>query len=142
MTCMVDARSLWHDADGWAKPLLLGTIDGAQYISDRYILLPVSRIGGLPVGWGSLLTPLSGQAEDALAEWLTAGVLPDPSARVFAVDIIGPLEAAGFRLRPLEGVKDAHGICDPDLQLVGLATPLRRRMEADAAAGTTRTART
>lgn len=123
---MVSARALWPKTADWPSPLFYCTLDGAGYISDRYVMLPVARLGALPVGYGNHLVPLPPQAEDGFAMWLTSTVLPDPSDRMFDGRIIDPLEAAGFKVRPLEGVKDAHGICDPDLELVGLAIPLRR----------------
>ena len=156
MTIMVDARALWwhepevcdcaspdedfpcpHDtAGGWDYPMALGTIDGWTYITDRYVLLPVARIGGLPVGYAKelRLQPIPGQSLDGFAEWMAATVLPDPSPRLFSKWMVDPLEQAGFRIRPLDGVKDAHGICDPDLSLVGLVIPLRRALEAEATA--------
>jgi hypothetical protein len=143
-TCMVSARELWWqepgvctcsspddgcpndwcpvDEGGW--PMLLGAlIDGTSYITDRQVLLPVERLAALPVGYGNLLTKLPRQAEDGLAEWLRATVLPGPSDVLFARGLVDLLEAAGFLLRPLEGVRRTHGICDPDLRLVGLAAP-------------------
>lgn len=156
-TRMVSARALWwtepevctcanpeedwctHDEGGWPR-LLGGSVDGVNYITDRYVILPVERLAELPVGYGNLLEKLGRQSEDGLAEWLGAKVLRDPSDRVFAVDIINPLEAAGFLVRPLDGVKETHGICDPDLQLVGLAAPVRRQREAERPPGTARTA--
>lgn len=124
---MVSARALWWDEADWASPMHLGTIDGASYITDRHALLPVARIAGLPVGWEKKLglKPIRPQALDGMAEWLNARVVPEASGRLFSLWLINPLEQAGFRIRPLEGVKDAHGICDPDLELVGLAIPLR-----------------
>lgn len=138
----VDARALWwhgpelctcpegtwerciHDTTGgWAYPIVTATIDGAKYITDRQTLLPVDRIHG----WKTIEGPLAevrAQTRDGLAEWLTATPLPDPSDRVFDRSVIDPLEHAGFLLRPLEGVDKAHGICDPDLRLVGLTSPV------------------
>lgn len=127
MTTMVSARALWHPADksSWPAQMFSCTIDGWDYISDRFMLLPVARLGELPVGYDELLVPLPPQAEAQFAEWMNATVIPAPSNRMFDRAIIDPLEAAGFLLRPLVGVKNAHGICeDLDLALVGLAIPV------------------
>lgn len=135
-TCPDDALEFCtHDVEGgWVSPMYMGTIDGAGYITDQYSLLPIARVGELPVGYGHVLNlrPVPGQALEGFAEWLTATVIPDASTRLFANWLIDPLEEAGFRIRPLEGVKDTHGICDPDLALVGLVIPVRRALEADA----------
>lgn len=138
MTLMVDARAMqWAERRSTLYSL---EIDGWQYLTDHYVMLPTARVGGLPVGYGNLLMPLARQAEEGLAMWLSANVLPEPSTRVFERIRIDPVEGAGFKVRPLERVREAHGICDPQLRLVGLIVPLRRRMEEAAAAGTIRTA--
>jgi hypothetical protein len=138
---MVDYRAMgWHDLqpDG----LFSVQIDGWQYMTDHYVLLPTARIDGLPVGYDNLLMPLARQAAEGFGMWLSANVLPDPSDRVFERRRIDPLEEAGFKVRALDGVKDAHGICDyGHLDLVGLITPVRRRHEAAAAPSTHRRAR-
>lgn len=136
MTPRVSARALWHPDEKapWQQPLFSCTVDGWDYISDRFILIPVARLLALPLGYGNLLVPLAPQAEAAFADWLNATVIPAQSDRLFAHNIIGPLEDAGFVLRPLVGVRNAHGICDPDLKLVGLAIPLHAAV-TDSAAG-------
>lgn len=137
---MVDARALgWRSllaADG----LFSVEIDGWEFLTDHYVLMPTARISGLSIGYGEHLMPMRPQAADGFAMWLQATVLPAASDRVFKVAHIRPLEEAGFTVRPLDGVKDAHGICSGE-QLVGLITPLPRRHEAAAAPGTHRKAR-
>lgn len=122
---MVSARALWHPETGSRPTQLFScTVDGWDYITDRSILLPVARLAALPVGYGELLVPLPPQAEAAFSDWLNATVRPDRSDRMFDRTIIDPLEEAGFLLRPLADVRNAHGICDPDVKLVGLAIPV------------------
>lgn len=151
---MVDARALWwaaaevcdcaapdedyqcmHDTTGgWVSPLSIGEIDGWGYITDRYVLLPISRLGGMPVGYGQKLglEPVKPQALEGFAEWLNCRVDPGPSDRVFTRRLIDPIEAAGLLIRPLQSRVDVHGICEPDLQtLIGLITPLPRNLELD-----------
>ncbi|WBQ02993.1 hypothetical protein [Kribbella sp. CA-293567] len=137
---MVDAQAL-----GWRILLANGglssvEIDGEEYLLDPVVLMQASRIGGLPVGYGNHLFPTIQQAADGFAMWLQATVLPTPSDRVFKVDYLSLLEEAGFTVRPLEGVRNAHGICD-GLQMVGLINPLPRRHEAATSPGTHRGAR-
>lgn len=133
----VSAKALWWGDDAWAAPMYLGEIDGWGYITDQFSLLPVARLAELPVGYGHVLNlkPLPLQALEGFGLWLTATVLHCPSQRLFAGRVIDPLEKAGFVVRPLEGVKDAHGVCDPDMSLVGLVIPVRRSAEVDAAKG-------
>lgn len=132
-TTMVSARALWPKTVdvSWPAPMFYCTIDGAGYISDRSTLMPVARLAALPVGWGNLMMPLPPQAEDGFAMWLASTVLPGPSDRLFARAIVDPLEAAGFLLRPLDGVRNAHGICDPTGELVGLAMPMHAAVVGD-----------
>lgn len=145
MTGLLDATDLWwktpevctcacpdedfscpHDTTGgWPVPLLSFDIDGALYITNRFDLLPASHLGGLPVGYGSLLTPLGGQAVDGFITWLQARPIPEPSDRVFDRRRLDLFEKAGYLIRPLEGVADAHGICTPELEVIGLTVPIR-----------------
>lgn len=143
MAITVDAGALWHTAPvewcgcdgddfdwcihdtigGWAYPMMKATIDGTLFITDRHVLLPADRV----LGWDRIdhpLIELRPQASDGLAEWLTATVLPDASDRVFYRKFIDALEQAGFLIRPLEGLMATHGICDPDLRLVGVVSPV------------------
>lgn len=154
MTALVDARALWWTeptkdctdcepgvvndfpcacVGGWASPINHGTVDGWMYLTDRFVLLPAAVLGGLPVGYDKVLglEPIRPQAMDAFAEWLNTPVILEPSDRAFARGLIDPLEQAGYRLRPLEGVKDAHGVCDEDLKVIGLAIPVRRNLVFD-----------
>lgn len=137
---MVDARALWWHPEGclcsgvpqpsagWVGPLLIGEINGWTYLTDRVTFVPVARIGGLPVGYATQWTivPLPPQALEGLATWLNATVIDEVPTRVFASVVVDPLEQAGFLIRPLDRIKDAHGICDPDLNLVGLVMPMAR----------------
>ncbi|HEY9410299.1 MAG TPA: hypothetical protein VIP77_12020 [Jiangellaceae bacterium] len=124
-----------HDTTGsWpAGEMYVGDIDGRQFITDRYVCLPVERLTQLPVGYGRELNlrPLPRQAAEGFAEWMTAAVLPAPSYRLFQPERIDPLEAAGFKVRELVGVKDAHAICDHGLEVAGLITPIMRSREKD-----------
>lgn len=140
---MVSARALWwhqagclcsgkpQAAEGWVGPFHSGIVDGWAYLTDRVTFMPVARLGGLPVGWGNDTIPLTPQAEDGLAVWLNATVIDSRPTRVFASVVVDPLEQAGFLIRPLEGVREAHGICDPDLSLVGLVMPMHRAYVAE-----------
>lgn len=146
MTAMVSARALWwHDAGclcsgvpqpkaGWVEPLHLGEINGWSYLTDRVTFLPIARIGGLPVGYATTwaIVPLAPQAVEGLAMWLNATVVDEVPDRVFASVVVDPLEEAGFVIRRLQGVREAHGICDPDLSLVGLVMPMARSYAANA----------
>lgn len=152
MSALVSARALWwREAEechcveefadqcthtqttGWVSPLWIGEINGWTYLTDRVVFLPVSLIGGLPVGYATewSLIPLPPQAVDGLATWLQATVNPEPSSRLFAAPVIDPLEQVGYRIRRLEGIREAHGICDPDLKLVGLVMPMARGFVVD-----------
>lgn len=147
---MVSARALWWSPatacecgperfrdypcsceGGWAAPMTFGELDGVTYLTDGFVLLPVHALGGLPVGYDQVLAvgPMRPQAMDGFAMWLATRPVSEPSDRAFARSLIDPIEEAGFRLRPLEGVKDAHGICDDELQVIGLAIPVRRNLE-------------
>lgn len=146
----VSAKALWWDAPeactcvapnedypcphdtlgGWPASLWIGEIEGVHHLTDRYVLLPVPRLTGLPASSDLGLQPLGHQALDGFAEMLTASPVPATSSpRLFARPLIDPLEQAGFKIRELVGVKDVHGICDPDMTVVGLIIPLARRLE-------------
>jgi hypothetical protein len=119
-----------HEEPGWSLSMFSFTIDGVRYLTDRHIALRADRITGAEE-LEQIREMQPGQSLDGFAEWLTtATVAPERSDRVFARDVVEPLEAAGFLLRPLEGAKP-HGICDPDLRLVGLAMPLRPEAVAE-----------
>lgn len=119
-----------HDSGGW-QDILFTEINGWQYLTNRFVLLPTARLAELPVGYDQVLglSPLSGQAADGLAEWLTGEVLLFPPDRLFYEGSIDPLEKAGFLIRALAGVKDAHAICDEDLTVVGLVSAVPRKQE-------------
>lgn len=143
MTAMVSARALWwHEAgcmcsgtpqaeDGWVGTFHYGLVDGWGYLTDRVTFMPVARLGGLPVGYANGTIMLTPQAVDGLATWLNATVIDTRPTRVFASVVVDPLEQAGFLIRPLEGVREAHGVCDPDLKLIGLVMPMARAYVAE-----------
>ena len=119
--------------EGWEYPLHHGTIDGVTYITDQFLLLPVAQLGGLPVGYDKVLElrPIRPQAMDGFAMWMNATAVDEPSDRVFFTWLLDPVELAGFRVRPLTGVKDAHAICGDRLEVVGLVIPVgRNKVEA------------
>lgn len=147
---MVSAKAMWwrdpekcscpddaldrctHDVDGgWysdLQPMLFGEINGWGYISDRLVLLPISRLAHLPVGYSKVLNlrPLSQRQLDGFADVMAGHVTAAPSDRVFHASLIDPIEQGGLLVRPIVAVKDIHAVCDPDLSIVGLLQPVRR----------------
>lgn len=150
---MVSAKALWWrepeacgcpesalrqcacDVDGgWESDyqrMLCGEINGWLYISDRFLLLPVSRLSHLPVGYSKVLNlqPLSQRQLDGFADVMAGHVTAAPSDRVFLQHLLDPIEQAGLVVRPIMHVKEIHAVCDPDLSVVGLLQPLRRGIE-------------
>lgn len=110
-------------------------IDGWTYLTDQYVMLPVSRLTELPVGYDQVLrlTPVPAQGADGMAEWMTTDAIPERPERYFSTRLIDPLEQAGFLIRPLNGVKNAHAICVPGLTVVGLLVAVPRPAEDPAA---------
>lgn len=148
---MVSAKAMWWnepetcpsddhgrlcacEVGGWVRPgdvMLCGEINGWLYISDRWVLLPVSRLGHLPVGYGTLfgLRPLGQQNLDGFAEVMARHVSSAPSDEVFLEYLLDPIEQAGLLVRPLAQTRAIHAVCDPDLSVVGLLQPLKRGLD-------------
>lgn len=108
-----------------------GEYAGDRLITDRHLALRVAYITGLEEVPAEI-RPLHSAAEAGMADWLACdpevAVIPD---RLFFTHLLDPLEAAGFRIRPLERVKDVHGVCVPGLSwhVVGLLSAVPRSAE-------------
>ncbi len=149
----VSAKALWwykaecfcleHEARGCAREdecagswfddlaFFSGEYAGDRLITDRHLALRVAYLTGLEEV-PAIIRPLHSAAEAGMGDWLTAdpqvAVVPD---RLFATYLLDPLEAAGFRVRPLDRVKDVHGVCVPteSWQVVGLLSAVPRSAE-------------
>lgn len=151
---MVSAKALWwnapevcdcaapdedfqcpHDTTGgWSSdvtPMACGEINGWLYLTDRFVLLPISRLSHLPVGYSEVLNlrPLGQRHLDGFTEVMAGHVTAEPSDRVFLQHLLDPIEEAGLKVRPIVHVKEIHAVCDPDLSVVGLLQPLRSAIE-------------
>lgn len=134
-SCPDDGSFCTCDVEGgWCSDytrMLCGEINGWLYISDRFVLLPVSRLSHLPVGYSKVLNlqPLSQRQLDGFADVMASYVTADRSDRVFLQHLLDPIEQAGLVVRPIVHVKEIHAVCDPDLSVVGLLQPLRQGIE-------------
>lgn len=130
-----DESGCYCDTEGgWCSDytrMLCGEINGWLFITDRFVLLPVSRLGELPVGYSKVLglQPLSQRHLDGFADLMGSHVTAAPSDRMFLQHLLDPIEKAGLIVRPIVHVKEIHAVCDPDLSVVGLLQPLKRGIE-------------
>jgi hypothetical protein len=147
---LVDAHALWwHEADpcdhdpelvqcecwpegGWDLGPYGGCfvdIDGVRYITDRHLLIREDRL----TNW-----PQSGHPHPALVLYLnetmprTIGTLRErlhapyrtgPTTRTFPPDLLDPLLAAGYSIRPLDHESGVHAVVHA-VDRVGLLMPL------------------
>ena len=114
----VSAKALWWDEvdAAWDRELTFfsGQFAGDRLVTDRTLALRVNRlydIDDLPELTGNMHSA----AEFQMADWLEAdprtAVIPE---RLFPSYLLDPLEAAGFRVRPLDGTPSrVFGVCDP-----------------------------
>lgn len=122
---MVSATDLWWDGTAWPSRMLIGAIDGWQFLTNQVVFMPVARLA-LPVGYATTmnLEPLTMQALEGLAEWMALTPRQEPSTALFRNEVIDPLEAAGFLVRELPVKRRPHAVCDPDMSVVGLVMPI------------------
>lgn len=145
----LDAKTLWwHDAEectcdtskdhwmetchhqteaSWAYPLNHVAVGTTPFITDRFLAFPAHLLDNAPPADRLLTMENDGPASKLLGTYLSAPPLPDASLRWFRPELIDPVEAAGFTVRPLGGQADTHGVCDPDQdgRVVGLIMPIR-----------------
>lgn len=126
MTCarLDDCMGRWFDDLAFFS----GEYAGDRLITDGHLALRVNRITGLEDVPASI-RQLHSAAEASMDDWLQCdplvAVIPD---RLFPNHLLDPLEQAGFRVRPLDRVKNVHGVCVPDesWRIVGLFNALPR----------------
>lgn len=128
----VSAKALWWDeVDGGWDPRLTfftGQFAGDRLVTDRHLAVKVPWLSD----WLDLPSVTSAglhsAAEFQMADWLEADALASVvPERLFPSYLLDPLEQAGLRVRPLEGVSArVFGVCDPSesWRVVGLIQPL------------------
>jgi hypothetical protein len=150
----LDARTLWwHDArectcpapdedwpcdcepnEGWYYPLFHVAVASTPFITDRFVAFPAHLLENAPPAGALLTMDPDGPASKLLAQWMSTPFIPHVSERRFRAEILDPIEAAGLRVRPLDGVKaqkgqhgDTHGVCDPEMnwRVIGLVAPIK-----------------
>lgn len=112
------------ETDRW-PPLYRAVLRGSGrvVVTDKYVALLVAHIDN-PT---QLPTPalMPERAMLRTVSILTAVPLPDVPQKWFATRSVDVLEKAGYRIRALDGERDAHGIVDTGGRVVGAIMPIR-----------------
>jgi hypothetical protein len=113
--CFHDTTGGYYPFSGYVGGFSSFEHAGTTYITDGYVALPKDRFTGLDE-MDRDINPLSDRLAASLAGQLDGVVEAGSPTRWFREPFITVLETAGFRIRPLAGVRIIHAICDPAQQ--------------------------
>lgn len=131
MTTYISTRALWWEAAefcdcddfrdydcphnkvaGWVFPLNRITLPNHTLLTDRYIALSIHVLAEED-DVKCLDLHLPPEQLGKITAWMTGQPLPNPSPTLFQPRLLNPIEAAGYRVRPLAGQPRIHAVVHP-----------------------------